>query len=215
MSTLTFTLTNPSIANPVSGTYKSPGQIVVDVTNPSIVTESSIDPSFLNINSDNDINLSSIFSSNSVFTAISYTGSSLQLYDANGKVIPSFTKNADGSYPPVKRIVAGKSSDSSAGSGSGSSSTSTVVIIIIVLVILFIIAGLFYYFMIYKKNSINSITSSSPASPVLPDSIDLSTSLSPISPVSPASIDLSTSLSPIPPVVPLAPKVGGLFNLGE
>jgi len=208
MSTLTFTLTNPSIANPVSGTYKSPGQIVVDVTNPSIVTESSIDPSFLNINSDNDINLSSIFSSNSVFTAISYTGSSLQLYDTNGTIIPSFTKNANGSYPPVKRIVAGKSLGSGTGSGTGSSSY--LIIIIVVLIILFIIGGLIYYFMIYKKNSINNITTSSPASPASPVSVDLSTS------PSPASIDLSTSpISPIVPEVSVVPKVGGLFNLGE
>jgi preprotein translocase subunit SecG len=213
MSTLTFTLTNPSIANPVSGTYKSPGQIVVDVTNPSIVTESSIDPSFLNINSDNDINLSSIFSSNSVFTAISYTGSSLQLYDANGTIIPSFTKNANGSYPPVKRIVAGKSLVSGSGSGTASGSSSYLIIIIVVLIILFIIGGLIYYFMIYKKNSINNITTSSPASPV---SVDLSTSPSPVSPASPASIDLSTSpISPVVPVVSVAPITGGLFNLGE
>ena len=103
---LNFTITAPSLPDPIESEIQAGGDIIIDITNPPTSIDSRPITQLLNI--PGNISLSNMYPPGSVFTDIS--GSSIVdstqpyqmiiLYDQNNKVIENIPSN----YPKIKRI---------------------------------------------------------------------------------------------------------------
>jgi hypothetical protein len=103
---LNFTITAPSLPEPIDSEIQADGDIIIDITNPPPNLDSKPITQLLNI--PGNISLSNMYPSGSVFTDIN--GSSIIdstqphqmiiLYDQTNKVVENIPSN----YPKIKRI---------------------------------------------------------------------------------------------------------------
>ena len=134
--TLKFTLSAPSLTQPLSVSYRAT-KITVDINEyPTPPIDISKLPISLEIGG--NITVERVFPQNSTFTSISYDGSPLILYDEKNNILTNDPKN----YKLVKKIEAGiEYVDPNSNQQPPYAN-----IFLLICCILMIIGGIYYYF---------------------------------------------------------------------